>query len=205
MSQSNRVKGKDQRNQKDQKNNIPVDCSMCGESTHDRTQCLKYKVLYCSNTEKTGICKMGAKCRYAHNAKELRRPKEMKCQGTVTDIKGTKHTVGCGGMHKFELCKKRKCEVCEYNGEEWSISRSHWMGEGDCLWCRYCKKNGHMVDTCYSLDCGICHGRLGRHNSKTCPEAAVDGGEVDEDDVDGSKDEYVSEYYEGKPVPVESK
>jgi hypothetical protein len=139
-------------------------CSICMEMDHKSKYCFSYKTRYCTIYEKYGKCKNNEKCKFAHDVSELRKPQLLKCEGKVYDRNGLEHVVGCGGIHKFEGCKKRMCLICKYKGNE--TYRDHWTGEGNCLWCKYCKKYGHTIDICRKLDCKHC-GQYG-HSTKTC-------------------------------------
>lgn len=109
-------------------------CTCCGETHTTEYNCTTYKTEMCKNLN----CANKDTCTFAHSNKELR--KRMKCSKLIDGYFGEME-IGCGGIHKFELCKKRWCNVCKTN--------EHWRGETDeCYQCTYCKSTEHFIENC---------------------------------------------------------
>lgn len=127
-------------------------CTVCGEQTHKTKECFKYKVTLCMYSDKC----TRKHCTFAHEEKELRKPQELycsqtiKCDGYDKEIGCLGIEIGCGGCHKFELCKKVYCK--------WCLTSDHWTGTTDkCFpYCKYCKKEGHDFATCPKKHCKTC-------------------------------------------------
>lgn len=124
-------------------------CTVCGEQTHKTDECFEYKVTMCMFGEKC----IRKHCTFAHGEKELRYPGELKCEKLLYKDGLYEMYGGCGGCHKFELCKKRWCKCC--------FTTDHWTGETkQCIpYCKYCKTEGHDFWDCLKKFCKQCGGK----------------------------------------------
>lgn len=122
------------------KQTVKPACTVCGENTHETSMCFKYKTVLCKFDSKC----TNSKCTFAHG-KELRTPFKLICSKMVDGV-----MIGCGGCHKFELCKKKYCTWCE--------SDDHWTGTTDeCVpYCKFCKEEGHDFEDCPKKKCKKC-------------------------------------------------
>ncbi len=125
-------------------------CTICGKR-HPLRDCLRYKTVMCRNNPCTRD-----NCTFAHSRKEL--ITIPKCTMSKY-VDGVLKVFGCGGLHAFEMCKKRYCTTCK--------TSEHWCGEfKKCIVCSYCQGTDHIYKTCPKAYCNSCGGD---HWIKYCP------------------------------------